>query len=398
MIQIAGPAPYWLFTVLWSRGRAEPGFVEARSPGLCALEQSRGLLPGFQHARCAHPSSHGAIRSRLRQGKNCLEYLTQISSLKNSLFYCCNEKKRSNVAPSFVMIYLIEGVLPESYFANNLRGLSVDMAVFRELLRMRLPSLSKHLEQLQSEAGDLATVPHENCDVSIDDVLGTSYEPPLTNVFTMQWFLTLFANCLPQVTVLRVWDLVFLEGNEVLLRAALAIWASLEDRIMAVESADEFYSIMGVLTREMLEFGLMDPNNLVKIFTNMIGAMVTVAPFPFPELPELRDRYTYNITPWSHSVSNAARRGLRLFQSDDDEPDDEDPADDEKMAVAAAFGISAVFRSPRRRSSLPLGNAAGHGPDKDRLNLDISALKQQYSKLRERQRQAHIILSDGSNE
>jgi hypothetical protein len=55
------------------------------------------------------------------------------------------------------MIYLIEGVLPESYFANNLRGLSVDMAVFRELLRMRLPSLSKHLEQLQSEAGDLAT-------------------------------------------------------------------------------------------------------------------------------------------------------------------------------------------------------------------------------------------------
>jgi hypothetical protein len=56
-----------------------------------------------------------------------------------------------------VMIYLIEGVLPESYFANNLRGLSVDMAVFRDLLRLRMPTLSRHLEQLQHDARDSAT-------------------------------------------------------------------------------------------------------------------------------------------------------------------------------------------------------------------------------------------------
>lgn len=53
-----------------------------------------------------------------------------------------------------VMIYLIEGVLPESYFANSLRGLSVDMAVFRDLLRVKLPSLSRHLEQLQNDSKD----------------------------------------------------------------------------------------------------------------------------------------------------------------------------------------------------------------------------------------------------
>lgn len=52
------------------------------------------------------------------------------------------------------MIYLIEGVLPESYFANNLSGLSVDMAVFRDLLRMRIPGLSRHLDHLQHEARD----------------------------------------------------------------------------------------------------------------------------------------------------------------------------------------------------------------------------------------------------
>lgn len=51
-----------------------------------------------------------------------------------------------------VMIYLIDKVLPESYFANNLRALSVDMAVFRDLLRLKLPELSQQLHHLQKVA------------------------------------------------------------------------------------------------------------------------------------------------------------------------------------------------------------------------------------------------------
>ena len=52
------------------------------------------------------------------------------------------------------MIYLVDHVLPESYFANNLRALSVDMAVFRELLGVHLPQLSRHLDHLQNAASD----------------------------------------------------------------------------------------------------------------------------------------------------------------------------------------------------------------------------------------------------
>jgi len=58
---------------------------------------------------------------------------------------------------------------------------------------------------------------------------GASYEPPLTNVFTMQWFLTLFATCLPKTTALRVWDAILLEGSEILLRTSVAIWSLLEE-------------------------------------------------------------------------------------------------------------------------------------------------------------------------
>ena len=52
------------------------------------------------------------------------------------------------------MIFLIDHVLPDSYFANNLRALSVDMAVFRELLRFKLPELAQHLDKLQKTAND----------------------------------------------------------------------------------------------------------------------------------------------------------------------------------------------------------------------------------------------------
>jgi len=112
------------------------------------------------------------------------------------------------------MIYIIDHVLPTNYFSNNLRALSVDMAVLRDLMRFKLPKLSQHLDALQAQA----IAQHGGA---------SSYEPPLINVFTMQWFLTLFSTCLPQDTVLRVWDSILLDGSEVLLRVALALWAKL---------------------------------------------------------------------------------------------------------------------------------------------------------------------------
>ena len=113
------------------------------------------------------------------------------------------------------MVYLIDFVLPANYFSNNLRSLSIDMAVLRELMTIKLPDLSDHLHYLQRQA------------TAQDNLASNSFEPPLTNVFTMQWFLTMFATCLTEQLVLRVWDCILLEGSEVLLRVALAIWATI---------------------------------------------------------------------------------------------------------------------------------------------------------------------------
>ncbi|XP_078532383.1 TBC1 domain family member 30 isoform X3 [Lissotriton helveticus] len=297
-----------------------------------------------------------------------------------------------------IMIYLIDKVLPNGYFVNNLRALSVDMAVFRDLLRMKLPELSQHLDTLQKAANRES---------------GGGYEPPLTNVFTMQWFLTLFATCLPNHTVLKIWDSVFFEGSEIILRVALAIWAKLGDQIECCQNADDFYSAMGRLTQEMLEDSLIESYELMQTVYSM-------AQFPFPQLAELREKYTYNITPFPAPVKSASFSG-RLSKSRDS--DEENDLDDEDI-VANAVGCLGPFsgllapelqkyqkqiKENKETQILGSSNIAELSPGAidscrsechaafnsmmmERMTTDINALKQQYSRIKKRQlQQVHQV-------
>ncbi|KAG7320331.1 hypothetical protein KOW79_016184 [Hemibagrus wyckioides] len=295
-----------------------------------------------------------------------------------------------------VMIYLIDKVLPESYFANNLRALSVDMAVFRDLLRLKLPELSQHLHHLQKVANRTG---------------GGSYEPPLTNVFTMQWFLTMFATCLPHHTVLKIWDSVFFEGSEVLLRVALAIWAKLAERIEECQTADEFYSTMGCLTQEMLEDNLIDSNELMQTVYSM-------ATFPFPQLAELREKYTYNITPFPAAVKSIGSQGLHGWESDDDgDMDDEDSIVTALGCLGPLGGLLAPeiqryqkhLKEQRGEQSSPCSSMAELSPGAvgagraehhatinsmmmERMSTDIRALTKQYYRIKRRQQQQANLL------
>ncbi|NXE72663.1 TBC30 protein, partial [Cochlearius cochlearius] len=290
-----------------------------------------------------------------------------------------------------IMIYLIDKVLPDSYFVNNLRALSVDMAVFRDLLRMKLPELSQHLDTLQRAANR-----------------ERGYEPPLTNVFTMQWFLTLFATCLPNHTVLKIWDSVFFEGSEIILRVALAIWAKLGEQIECCETADEFYSTMGKLTQEMLEDSLIDSNELMQ-------TVYTMAQFPFPQLAELREKYTYNITPFPAAVKATSLSGRLGRTRDSDEENDLDDEDSIANAIGCLGPLSGFLapelqkyqkqvKDQNEEQSLGSSNIAELSPGAidscrseyhaafnsmmmERMTTDINALKKQYSRIKKKQQQ-----------
>jgi hypothetical protein len=70
----------------------------------------------------------------------------------------------------------------------------------------------------------------------------------------------------------------------------------------------------------------------------------------------------------------------RLFYSDDECDSD----DESQLAVATAYGMQANKPRPTLKNLVE---------NKDRIALDITLLKKQYDKLRERHRQAHIILT-----
>ncbi|XP_053689421.1 uncharacterized protein LOC128738353 [Sabethes cyaneus] len=258
---------------------------------------------------------------------------------------------RNEVDSMKVMIFLIEGLLPTGYFCGSLGGLQADMAVFRDLLGTKLPKLARHLQKLQGP----------EC----------AFEPPLTNVFTMQWFLTLFCTCLPIPSVLRIWDLILIEGSDVLLRAALAIWGLLESRILQTKTADDFYCKMGALSSELVNGNLINCNGLIQRIVD-IG--------PITDLEHLREKHLTCITQLNESSN------LRIFYSDDECESDEESR---LTVTATAWGL----RSGRRASLGFTTNIRNSAEGKEKINLDISLLKKQYVKLRERQRQAHIILT-----
>ncbi|MGH0118827.1 UNVERIFIED_CONTAM: hypothetical protein FKN15_056214 [Acipenser sinensis] len=246
---------------------------------------------------------------------------------------------------------------------------------------------SRHWAQLDSVC---LTTPFLNTANSAHCLqLKGSYEPPLTNVFTMQWFLTMFATCLPNHTVLQIWDSVFFEGSEVLLRVALAIWAKLGERIENCQSSDEFYSMMGCLAQE----------------AEMVYSM---AVFPFPHLAELREKYTYNITPFPAPGKLGKSR-------DSDEEIDLDDEDSLVSAVGCLGPFSGLLAPELQRyqkhltdhkevQSLRSSNIAELSPGAidssrneyqatfnsmmmERMTTDISALKRQYSRIKRRQQQ-----------
>ncbi|XP_078276471.1 TBC1 domain family member 30-like [Rhinoraja longicauda] len=165
-----------------------------------------------------------------------------------------------------VLVHLLDNVLPDNYFANSISALTVDVTVFHELLKIQLPDLWQHLEHLYraaKQAGDGRCV------------------LPLHSVVTMHWFLTLFTSCLPKDSVLWIFDAIFFEGSEVMLRVALAVWAQLAEWIGRCQSIEE---VSFGLSREMVARKVLEPEGLMQ-------AVRSMAALPCLKVRELRERY-----------------------------------------------------------------------------------------------------------
>ncbi|XP_067136521.1 TBC1 domain family member 2A-like isoform X1 [Centruroides vittatus] len=102
------------------------------------------------------------------------------------------------------LVAITEKFFPATYFDQSLIGAQADQEVLKDLIKEKLPNLYRHLSTLDI---DLRTV-------------------------TLNWFMSIFFDCVPFETLLRIWDCFLLEGPKVLFRFTLAILKMQEEAIL----------------------------------------------------------------------------------------------------------------------------------------------------------------------
>ncbi|GFN84525.1 TBC1 domain family member 30 [Plakobranchus ocellatus] len=178
---------------------------------------------------------------------------------------------------------------------------------------------------------------------------------------------------------------------------------------MTASSADEFYCLMGELTSSIMQGSILEGDAMIK-------SIYGLGEFPFPQLHELREKYTYNIRPFT-PASAASGQGsnqsktrtslrslLHLKYSDEDDLDDDDitamacmPGDVSGSSDISVLGPG-VYGEGRGGGtpSSPGGPKGSEPPAMERMSTDIQSLKMQYERLKQRQQQAHIIIAAAS--
>ncbi|KAF4031160.1 Rab-GTPase-TBC domain [Phytophthora infestans] len=98
---------------------------------------------------------------------------------------------------------------------HKMPGLSQCIYLFQQLLKLHFYDLSAHFRHIGMHSSILVT----------------------------QWFVTIFARVLALPTLVRVWDLVLLDGWKAVYRVALAITAELRPKLLAMdlEQCSEFF-------------------------------------------------------------------------------------------------------------------------------------------------------------
>ncbi|KAH8883439.1 TBC-domain-containing protein [Thozetella sp. PMI_491] len=116
----------------------------------------------------------------------------------------------------WVLVSIIEDILPRGYFDHSLLASRADQQVLRQYVAEVLPKLSQHFE-----------------DLSID-----------LETMTFQWFLSVFTDCLSAEALFRVWDVVLCtnDGSTFLFQVALALLKLNEQQLLACESSATVYT------------------------------------------------------------------------------------------------------------------------------------------------------------
>ncbi|OAQ63186.2 GTPase activating protein [Pochonia chlamydosporia 170] len=140
-----------------------------------------------------------------------------------------------------VLVRLMEKYDLRDCFLPDLSGLHVRIYQFRELLRLNLPTLSGHLEELQVETA-----------------------------YVSQWFLSFFAVTCPLPMLFRIYDVIFAEGaSETLMRVALSLMRKNEARLLACTEMEDVMQLL--LSRGLWDCYHYNADEFVHDFAGLSG-------------------------------------------------------------------------------------------------------------------------------
>ncbi|KAI0064944.1 TBC-domain-containing protein [Artomyces pyxidatus] len=125
----------------------------------------------------------------------------------------------------WVLAAIIERILPEGFFSPTLLPSRACPLVLLDYVQEYHPKLFHHLNELGI---DLPAI-------------------------CFSWFLSLFTDCLPVETLFRIWDVLLVDGLDVLFRVALGILRSNEPELLRCESIPAVYVALESLPTRMWE-------------------------------------------------------------------------------------------------------------------------------------------------
>ncbi|KAK4049901.1 hypothetical protein OIO90_005290 [Microbotryomycetes sp. JL221] len=141
----------------------------------------------------------------------------------------------------WVLVCIIEKILPSDYYTSHLLVSQADQRVLKDLILDLLPDVSIHLEQLGVELPAIC----------------------------FGWFLSLFTDALPIQTLLRVWDLLFVMGTVILFRVTVAIFQMNKNEILECDSAASLYALMRNVTGHLYQV-----DKLIKLATEDLRSAI----------------------------------------------------------------------------------------------------------------------------
>eukprot|EP01061_Rhynchopus_euleeides_P015933 TRINITY_DN27062_c0_g1_i3.p1 TRINITY_DN27062_c0_g1~~TRINITY_DN27062_c0_g1_i3.p1 ORF type:complete len:823 (+),score=201.51 TRINITY_DN27062_c0_g1_i3:74-2542(+) len=172
-------------------------------------------------------------RQKLRRVLSALSYRNPLVNYCQAFNYVCGYLLLNTGEEDafWLMVALLEDVLPNDYYNTHLVGITVDLRVLEDLIADLCPTLSSHFDEF-------------NIDVA---------------PFAAGWIMNLYVNVFPIEVTMRIWDVLFAQGPKIIFRVVVGVLRLFEQELLRMQSVGE---VLEFLTTECKR--LHDPTELFK--------------------------------------------------------------------------------------------------------------------------------------